>query len=835
MAKTILGNSGPQFNWTGSGAKAWVPFDFGAVQQFATSEADLQHRMGHAGTFGDLTARVGQFTRGTNSHVKLRKNGADTAADLIINGTGNFSDHVNTATVAVDDLVALVYENGSGGGNFEVESAALTFEADNGALVSIFGAAGSGNFSAGLLALNGSGLTRYVSPFVGFGNQGNSLTDGQMEIPTVGGTISYLQMNVQSNTRTGAVTVTLMKNGVATALTFVIGAGVTGKVGDFTHSVTFAAGDLLNLRLEMASSSGTANIVRASCEVEWDSSTQFIVHCANKINGFDAWGADSYASVIGGGMADNNTVGFRQTVWPIDCDLVEFICYSDTTNGDITTTLNLNGSDTALTVTRPGGAVGSNRLDVTATVSVTAGDVLAYHHVRAGSSTNGFGSAHLVVEIAATGNNVTPDAQDLELEGLEPTIELIYPPIILSPNPQTLELEGLTPLYTLPIDYTVGEPQVLEIEGLAPSIAADTLTFSPDPQDLEIVGYAPALVEQKNVSQLPVMALGRGAPSAAASQLPVMIGATISPDASVSQMALLSLAEIVPPVAASQAAILILAGDAPCLTRRCQLWRITRTDGEVFRYTSLDRDFLWGTETFKACASLQPSASESESTLDAAGSIELEGLIDDEGITAEDLYSGKFDDAYVEVWLVPYEGPTDYTRRLAAGWTGTLSMGDATFRMEVLGPSSKLKQTSLVETYTAACRFEFGDQRCGFDRETTKVAGSVLEASTRAEFIVQLAAEDTSTTWENGKLVWLTGANAGQTVEIKSLDLSSGLLSLWVTCWFVPQPGDTFSAYPGCDHTFDGGCTLYANTLRYGGFKDIPGNDALQETPVAKY
>lgn len=314
-----------------------------------------------------------------------------------------------------------------------------------------------------------------------------------------------------------------------------------------------------------------------------------------------------------------------------------------------------------------------------------------------------------------------------------------------------------------------------------------------------------------------------------------MIGATISPDAQVSQMALLSLAEIVPPVAASQAAILILAGDAPCLTRRCQLWRITRTDGEVFRYTSLDRDFLWGTETFKACASLQPSASESESTLDAAGSIELEGLIDDEGITAEDLYSGKFDDAYVEVWLVPYEGPTDYTRRLAAGWTGTLSMGDATFRMEVLGPSSKLKQTSLVETYTAACRFEFGDQRCGFDRETTKVAGSVLEASTRAEFIVQLAAEDTSTTWENGKLVWLTGANAGQTVEIKSLDLSTGLLSLWVTCWFVPQPGDTFSAYPGCDHTFDGGCTLYANTLRYGGFKDIPGNDALQETPVAKY
>lgn len=835
MAKTILGNSGPQFNWTGAGAQAWVPFDFGAVQQFSANEADLQHRMGHAGTFGDLTARIGQFTRGTNSHVKLRKNGADTSADLVINATGNFSDHVNTATVAVDDLVALVYENGSGGGNFEIESTALTFEADSGALVSILGACGSGNFSAGLLALSGSALTRYVSPFVGFGNQGNSLTDGQMEIPTVGGTISYLQMNVQSNTRTGAVTVTLMKNGVATALTFTIGAGVTGKVGDFTHSVAFAAGDLLNLRLEMASSFGTAKIVRASCEVEWDSSTQFVVHCGNKINGFDAWGTSSYASVIGGGMADNNTVGFRQTVWPIDCDLVEFICYSDTTSGDITTTLNLNGSDTALTVTRPGGAGGSNRLDVTATVSVTAGDVLAYHHQRAGSTTNGFGTAHLVVEIAATGYNVTPAAEELELEGLTPTIELIYPPVNVSPAPQTLELEALQPTKTAPYEFTAGTTQVLEIEGLTPSINNSTYTVSPAPQELEIVGYAPALREQKNASQLPVMTLGAGYPDTAASQLPVLIGATFQPDADVSQMTLLALAEIVPPVAVSQGPVLILAGTAPCLTKRCQLWRITRTDGEQFRYTSLDRDFLWGTETFKSCASLQPSASESEASLEAAGSIELEGLIDDEGITEEDLYSGKFDDAYVEVWLVPYEGPTDYTRRLAAGWTGTLSMGDASFKMEVLGPSSKLKQVSLVESYTASCRFDFGDERCGFDRETTKVAGAVVEANTRADFICELAAEDTSTTWANGKVVWLTGPNAGQVVEIKSLDLTSGLLSLWITCWFVPQPGDTFMAYPGCDHTFEGGCTLYNNRLRYGGFKDIPGNDALQETPVAKY
>lgn len=834
MGKTVLGNSGPQFNWTGAGATAWVPFHFAAIQQVAASEADLQHRMGHAGVFGDLTAESQTFTRSSASHVKLRINGAD-ALDLPVNATGAFSDYITTAAVVVDDLVSMVYENGSGSGNWTLAGAACTFEASGGKLVSIFGAIGSGNFSAGLLALNGNGITRWVSPIVGFGNQGNGLHDGETEIPTVGGTISYFQMNVQSNTRTGDVTVTLNKNGVATALTFTIPAGGTGKFGDFTHSVAFAAGDVFNIQLTMAPSTGVANVVCGSFEVEWDSTSQFVVVCANKINGFDAWGNDSYVSAIGGGMADSTTIAQRQTVWPIMADLVEFICYSDTTSGDITTTLNVNGSDSAMTVTRPGGAGGSNRLSITTTVSVNPSDLLCYHHVRAGSTTNGFGAAYLVVEIAPTGLAVAPDQGDLEIEGLTATIEVITPPLDRTPATGTLEVEGLTPRREIPYRFDAGEPGTLEIEGLEPIVNTATYSVYPGTQTLEIEGYAPALIENKNLGQLPVLALTDGEVKPAASNLPVLIAAEIVPDGAMSQVAVLELAEVVPPVATSQLAVLFLVGDAPCLTRRCQLWRITRTDGEVFRYTSIDRDFLWGTETFKACASLNASASESEASLESVGNIELEGLIDDDGISEADLYSGKFDDAYVEVWLVPWDNPADYTRRLAAGWTGSLSMGDQSFQMEVLGPSSKLKQEGLIETFAATCRFDFGDERCAVDVAALETTGDVEASNTRADFIANLASEDTSLQYENGKVIWTTGPNAGQTCEVKTVDLGTGLITLWTPAWFVPQAGDTFTLQPGCDHTRDGGCTVYNNRVRFGGFRLVPGNDSLLESPLAKY
>src|SRR5690606_25771380 len=176
----------------------------------------------------------------------------------------------------------------------------------------------------------------------------------------------------------------------------------------------------------------------------------------------------------------------------------------------------------------------------------------------------------------------------------------------------------------------------------------------------------------------------------------------------------------------TQASALVLADLVPCLTRWAQCWKITRRDGEVLGFTSLDRDLDFGGITYRACASLSASASELAALLGQVGNMELAGIIDDDAVSEDDLYGGLYDQASVEVWMVPWQNAGgECPFRLAAGVTGNLSHGDRGFSMEVLTPGAMLAQQALLQTYTPGCRFELGDARCGVDLDALIVAGAV--------------------------------------------------------------------------------------------------------------
>lgn len=360
---------------------------------------------------------------------------------------------------------------------------------------------------------------------------------------------------------------------------------------------------------------------------------------------------------------------------------------------------------------------------------------------------------------------------------------------------------------------------------------------------LEFTGNRGSLTVWTAVSQVAVLSLGEIAPEAHASQLAVMALGEISPPAHASGLTVLALAEVVPSSRISSAVLMVLADAEPCLTYRAQLWRIERRDGEVFTFTSHDRDMEWRGATYRTCHSLDPSASEAASSLGSVGNIELTGIISDDAITEEDLYGGLFDDAFVEVWLVSWNDSSDTPKRLAAGWTGELSQGETGFKLEVVGPGARLDQQALVQSYTPGCRRVFGSPQaelppsgCGVDLEALKTVGVTQAATTRGSFMADIDAPPMPTAqWPNGKVTWTSGRNAGLTQEVKTVDFATGVIVLWVPTAFLPEYGDTFDLFPGCDKAKTGGCTLYNNVVNFGGFADVPGPDALMETPDAKY
>lgn len=328
--------------------------------------------------------------------------------------------------------------------------------------------------------------------------------------------------------------------------------------------------------------------------------------------------------------------------------------------------------------------------------------------------------------------------------------------------------------------------------------------------------------------------LGAGDSDARATQAVRLTIGKIGVPARTTQGVRLTLAQIHVDARATQAVRLVIGDAVPCTTQWQQLWIITRRDGVTFRYTSLDRDFTWGEDVYKACGSMLPSAAEEASAVGQVSNMELTGIITDDGITEPELYGGLFDDAFIQVWLVPYVG-TEAPRRLAAGWAGNLSHGEKGFNMEVVGPGARLDQQALVQLYGPGCRWVFGSPQCGFDREAVKLQGAVLSSLNRGIFVGDLT-DPGGLQWENGLVRWTSGPNDGRECEVKDVVFNSAgaEVELWELAPFRPEYGDTFDLLPGCDLSAPT-CKMYGRYLNFGGFPDVPGEDALVETPDAKF
>src|SRR6185295_2105032 len=124
---------------------------------------------------------------------------------------------------------------------------------------------------------------------------------------------------------------------------------------------------------------------------------------------------------------------------------------------------------------------------------------------------------------------------------------------------------------------------------------------------------------------------------------------------------------------------------------------------------------------------------------------------------------------------------------------------------------------------------------CGVDVEALKTTGEVLSAINRGRIFASLdTASDNGLQWIDGRVRWTTGENVGQVCEVRSVDFDTGEISLWALPAFLPAIGDQFDLLPGCDLTKATCKDIYNAFLRFGGFPDVPGTDAIVASPNAK-
>lgn len=281
----------------------------------------------------------------------------------------------------------------------------------------------------------------------------------------------------------------------------------------------------------------------------------------------------------------------------------------------------------------------------------------------------------------------------------------------------------------------------------------------------------------------------------------------------------------------------------------CDLYAFTLTTGSVLRYTTADTDVTYAGNTYSSALFFDQEGSKAtghwKTGLDvdtwqvSVMPLDLDpvtGALFPIKINGQPWLSvvahGALDGAAVSIhrayfaaWPTPWTSPIPANSNLVLVdyFAGRTAAVDLMRNKAIISINSWLDQLSLLlprNSWQAPCRFTLFDAGCALNQASFAHNLTVLGGSTQTQIVVSAGAMSPS--FALGQCVFTSGLNNGFRRMIKSYDGTS--LFLIAPMPFAVAPGDTLTAYPGCDKTYAGanGCLGFANQINFGGQDQIP-------------
>lgn len=278
---------------------------------------------------------------------------------------------------------------------------------------------------------------------------------------------------------------------------------------------------------------------------------------------------------------------------------------------------------------------------------------------------------------------------------------------------------------------------------------------------------------------------------------------------------------------------------APCV-------KVFKADGESVRMTSHDRnltvalvaDDLLLNGTYESVPAFNSTHVRSSSDL-AVDNLEIDSILDDAGITQQEIRAGVFNDVRYVLFLVNWKDPTNSGLVLKRGVVGQIrDFLTGIANIELRGLTQYLQQV-IVEAVGPTCRAQLGDARCKVNLVPLTQIG-VVSGITVQRRVFESTLDGSPATpagWcTGGKLTWTSGANLGLSMEVKE-DAGGGDLSLFEPLAYDITIGDTFTLPPGCDkvHQVVSGIAIgdcfnkFNNVLNNQSEPHVPSQDSLIE------
>ena len=223
------------------------------------------------------------------------------------------------------------------------------------------------------------------------------------------------------------------------------------------------------------------------------------------------------------------------------------------------------------------------------------------------------------------------------------------------------------------------------------------------------------------------------------------------------------------------------------LTSLAYCWKVVRTDGAVYGFTSHDEQLTYDGVDYEAATGFTPSTAETSGGL-SVDDIEAQGVWSSDAITEADLMAGLWDYASVTLYRLNWQNPAGGAEIMRTGWLGEVGMRRSRFVAELRGLAQNYQQ-NIAQLYSPICRAAFTDARCGLTAGTQ--AATVVTVTSRREFTVNFIGP--GATYVYGICTFTSGENNGLGCEVKTFvdGVPESTITLQLPMGYDVTAGDT--------------------------------------------
>lgn len=258
------------------------------------------------------------------------------------------------------------------------------------------------------------------------------------------------------------------------------------------------------------------------------------------------------------------------------------------------------------------------------------------------------------------------------------------------------------------------------------------------------------------------------------------------------------------------------------VTTLATCWKLKLKNNIELGFTDFTRDLDVDALKYKAQSGFYSSAVESNNSV-SADNFEVGGFLDSEDIAKQDIMSGMYDNAYLEIFIVDYQNPNAKKIILKSGYLGKIEMLDNQFVAEVTGLSDKLSN-SIGSLYSPTCRAKFCGDECKIEKPPM-INCNIISVENKTQ--VRIGQEINNPLYNYGVMEVVDENACVISLAIRRCNKNMVHLLSPFNMKKFPQ---TCRIYAGCDKKFSTCSQIYNNALNFRGEPHVPGVDEIYKT-----